>query len=245
MTPLRWKIAVGYALFLAITIFLWKDLISGWALLMSFLAPVTAFFAALIALKFSVVIASLGAFLLIFLSSAVSTLIAVSKMGIIKGLFLPWLLAGLQWLHKKNDFLQRWVSTIYTRGKHLAETVFSWWQSKHIIDKILLLGFLGPLILVVAFAVLIKRFVYIFISKKAAEQIVQRTTKALVGHFHRVPVLGKVPEKLKNRARSIRDERDRKLARMDEVHINKDNPVTGASDQPDSGKKDRVDEQTG
>lgn len=214
MTPLRWKIAVGYFIFALITIYLWQDLATGWSVLMTFLAPVSAFFAALIALQFSVVLVALTTFLVVFLKSAVSMLIAVSKMGIIKGLFLPWILAGLQWLHKKNSFLQKWVEKIYTRGKEIAEKLFSWWKSKNTIDRILLLGFLGPLILVISFAVLLKRFVYVFISKKAAEQVVQKATKATVKNFHKIPVVGAVPEKIKARATDIKKERDLKLGKL-------------------------------
>jgi len=211
MTPLRWKIAAGYLVFILVTLMLWKDLAYGWSVLMTLLAPVFTFFAALLALKFSVVLTALATFLVAFLNWAVSLLIAVSKMGIIKGLFLPWLLAGLQWMHGKSAFLQKWVGRIYLKGKNWGTRVFNWWQSKNKVDRVLLLGFLGPLILVVSFAVLLKRFVYVFISKKAAEQVVQKATKATVKNFNKIPVIGKVPNQIKSKATEIKTQRDKKL----------------------------------
>lgn len=216
MTPLRWKILAGYGVFALITVVLWKDLLSGWSLLMTFLSPVFAFFAALIALKFGVVLTALGTFLLAFASAAIGMLIAVSKMGIIKGLFLPWLLAGLQWMHRKSTFLQFWVARIYKHGKAFGERIFNWWQEKNRVDKILLLGFVGPLVLVVTFALLIKRFVYMFVSKKAAEQVVQRATKATVKNINKIPMVYKVQDSVKSRAVALKQERDKKLGKLAE-----------------------------
>ena len=214
MSPLRWKILAGYVLFALSTIFLWKDLTNGWALLMTFIAPVSAFFAALLALKFGVAVAALGTVLLLFLKGAVGMLIAVSKVGIIKGLFLPWLLSGIQWLHRKSEFLQTWVARVFHRGKAFANRIYTWWKARNTIDKLLLLGFLGPLILVISFAVLIKRFVYIFISKKAAEQVVQNATKVSVKYFHKLPLIGQVPARIKSRAKELQVQRDRKIEKI-------------------------------
>ena len=211
MSPLRWKILAGYALFAAITVFLWKDLATGVTLIMTVLTPISAFFAALLALNFGVAIAALGTLFLVFLKSAIGLLIAVSKVGIIKGLFLPWLLSGLQWLHKKSEFLQKWIGKAFRRGKTIANNLYSWWKSQHVIDRFLLMGFLGPLILVISFAIVVQRFVYLFISKKAAEQLVQKTTKGVVRYFHKIPVIGKIPAILAAKADNLKIERDRKI----------------------------------
>jgi hypothetical protein len=200
--------------FASITVFLWKDLTTGWTLLMTFIAPVSAFFAALLAVEFGVAVAALGTVLLLFLKGAVGLLIAVSKVGVIKGLFLPWLLSGIQWLHRKSEFLQTWVARVFHRGKAFANSIYAWWKARNTIDKILLLGFLGPLILVISFTVLIKRFVYIFISKKAAEQVVQNVTKVSVKYFHKLPLVGQMPARIKSSAKQLQIQRDRKIRKI-------------------------------
>ncbi len=239
MTPLRWKIAAGYLIFAIVTALLWKELATGWSFVMTLLAPVFAFFAALIALKFGVVLTALGTFLLVFLSSALNIIIGVSKMGIIKGLFLPWLLAGLHWLHRKSEFLQIWVERIYTKAKSWGQSVFEWWQARNKLDRILLLGFLGPLIIVVVFTLLLKRFVYMFISKKAAEQVVQRATKATVKNFHKIPVIGDVSNRVKEKASSLKTQGNSKLRQIDNVPEAFETDVTVADqrkpDQTESG----------
>ena len=211
MTPLRWKIAVGYLVAFVVTFILRHELESGWSLFMTFLAPLSAFISALVALKFGVVLAALTTFLIVSLQGLLGLVIAVSKMGVIKGLFLPWLMAGLHWLHRRSRFLQKWVSVAYEKGKSIAERLYGWWSDKLLIDKILLAGFLGPLVVIVLFAVLLKRFVYMFISKKAAEQLVQKLTKATVNNFHKIPVVGKAPELVKNKVGELKKKSDSKL----------------------------------
>jgi len=216
MTPLRWKIALGYFAAFVVTYVLRHELESGWSVFMTFLAPLFTFLSALIALKFGVVITALGSFIIVFLQGLLGLIIAVSKIGIIKGLFLPWLMTGLHWLHRKSEFLQKWVAKIYEKGKKLAQRLYQWWSEKSLIDKILLAGFLGPLIFVVVFAVLLKRFVYLFISKKAAEQLVQKATKATVSNFHKIPVVGKAPTTVKEKVLELKQSRDTKLSRARE-----------------------------
>lgn len=213
MTPLRWKIAVGYLMAIIVTYVLRQELENGWSLFMTFLAPLSAFLSALVALKFGVVIAALGTFLIISLQGLLGLVIAVSKMGVIKGLFLPWLMAGLQWMHRKSEFVQKWVTRAYEKGEVTATSLYDWWSSKLLIDKILLAGFLGPLVAIVLFAVLLKRFVYMFISKKAAEQLVQKITKASVSNFHKIPLIGKAPEQVKKKVVELRKKADSNLAK--------------------------------
>lgn len=213
MTPLRWKIAAGYVAAIVLTYLLRHELESGWSVFMTFLAPVFTFVSALIALKFGVVITALGTFVIAFLQGLLGLIIAVSKVGIIKGLFLPWLLAGLQWMHRKSEFTQKWVARVYEKGKGIAEDVFQWWSERALIDKILLAGFLGPLILVVLFAVLLKRFVYLFISKKAVEQLVQKATKKAVGQINKIPVVSEAPTVAKKKIQQLKKNRAEKLDR--------------------------------
>ncbi len=208
MTPLRWKIVAGYVLFAMTTAFLWQDLTNGWTLVMTFLTPISAFFIALLTLEIGVVITALGTVLILFVKSAVGLLIAVSKVGVIKGLFLPWLLSGLQWLHQKSEFLQKWVHKLFTKGRAIANNMYSWWKAQHLLDKFLLLGFLGPLILIVSFVIVVKRFVYIFLSRKAAEQVVQKATKFTVNSFYKAPVAMKMPARLKKKTMNLTASRE-------------------------------------
>lgn len=211
MTPLRWVILAGYVIAALVTWLLWEDLASGWKTLGTAMAPLMAFFAALFALKLTVVLTAVGSFLLIFLQGFVGILIAVSKIGVIKGLLLPWLLAGIKWLHRQSQLVQKVVAAAFSKGQELADQCYQWWMRQNFVDRLLMLGFVAPLILVVALAVLLKRIVYLFLSEKAVEQLVQRITKAVVGHFHRIPLLGKLPVWIMARWREVAAARDAKL----------------------------------
>lgn len=195
MTPLRWVIIGGYGVFALVTIWFWRDLANGWSLLMAFWGPVSTFITALIALKFGVLLMALMSFLFVCLSSVVTLLVGISKVGVFKGVFIPCTLSGVRWICQKSSILQAWVDKLYIKIKTMGKRVYGWWKSKPWIDQLLLLGFIAPLIVMVSFAVLLKRFIYRFVSHTVAGRIV----KKVISDFKRIPIVNQWIEARKDK----------------------------------------------
>ena len=209
ITRLRLRIFFGYLLFLLLAIYGWEQISAAWRYLSTLMVPVVSLMGAIVALKLSVVFASLLTLLSALLKIFFGFLIAVLKPGILKAIFIPQLLSVAGWVHKKSERLQANVRRIYEWLKDKAEAIVDWWQSQKLIDKVLLSGFLIPLLLVVFVIFIIKRAVAIFAVKKVTEQLVQKTTKFVIRNFHRVPLLGMIPTAVAQGARKVTRKEDR------------------------------------
>ena len=209
ITPLRFRILLGYLLVLVLGIYGWEQITSAWRYGVTLMAPVLALVGALFALKISAVVMSVFTLFSAFVKLFLGFLMVVIKPGVLKAIFVPQLLVLVNWLHRKSGRVQLWVSRIYDRGKELTGRLIDWWQAQALIDKVLLTGFLVPLFLVVLVVFIVKRAIAVFAFKKLTEQLVQKSTKAVIAHFHRVPIVGGVPAWLAAKVRRLTMQRDR------------------------------------
>jgi len=209
ITLLRLRIFFGYLLFLLLAIYGWEQISVAWQYLSTLMIPVVSLMGAIVALKLSVVFASLLTLFSALVKIFFGFLIAVLKPGILKAIFIPQLLSVAGWMHRKSERLQANVRRIYEWLKDKAESLVNWWQAQKLIDKVLLSGFLIPLLLVVFVIFIIKRAVAIFAVKKVTEQLVQKTTKFVIKNFHRVPLVGLFPAALAKGAVKVTRKQDR------------------------------------
>ncbi len=210
ITPIRFRILCGYVLVVVLGIFGWEQITAAWRYLVTLLAPVTALLGAVFALKISVVVVSFFTLLTSVVKMFMGFLMMVLKPGILKAIFVPQLLSLLAWVHRKSGRLQIWFGRVYDRAKGWADGIVDWWKKQNLLDKILLSGFLIPLLIVVLLIFIIERATAIFAVKKLTEQLVQRSTKFTIRNFHRLPVIGWIPASLANGTRKItrKDDRD-------------------------------------
>ena len=113
------------------------------------------------------------------------------------------------WIHRKSARLQNLVGVVYDKTKVLLDRVVTWWKTQELIDKILLSGFLVPLLIVLLVVFIIERATAIFAVKKITEQVVQKTTKYVIKNFHRLPLMGAVPAVVAGYTRKITRQDDR------------------------------------
>lgn len=209
ITPLRFRILVGYLIVLLLTIYGWEQLAAAWRYLLTLLAPAFALLGALMALKLGVVFVSLFTLLVALLKFFFGFLVVVLKPGILKAIFIPQLLSLVSWIHRKSARLQELFKTLYSTIKSQATRLMDWWKAQHTVDKMLLSGFLIPLLTVLLLVFIIERAVAIFAVKKISEQVVQKTTKFVIQHFHKVPIVGSIPSKIAHATRKLTAKADR------------------------------------
>lgn len=209
ITPLRLRILVGYLIVLFLTIYGWEQLAAAWRYLLTLLAPAFALLGALMALKLGVVFVSLFTLLAALLKFFFGFLVVVLKPGILKAIFIPQLLSLASWIHRKSARLQDLFKTFYSHIRSLATRLMDWWKAQHTVDKLLLSGFLIPLLTVLLLVFIIERAVAIFAVKKISEQVVQKTTKFAIQHFHKLPVVGSIPSKIADATRRLTAKEDR------------------------------------
>lgn len=208
-TPLRFRILLGYIVVFILAIFGWEQLASAWRYLVTLLAPVTALIGALLALKLSVVVLSVFTLLTSIIKLFFGFLVVVLKPGILKAIFIPQVVSLLVWIHRKSYRLQVWFGKFYNRAKGTAESIVEWWGKQGLLDKILLSGFLVPLLVVLLVVFIIERATAIFAVKKLTEQVVQRATKYTIKNFYRLPLVGWIPATVADRTRKITRKDDR------------------------------------
>lgn len=210
VTPLRFRIVLGYLVVLVLGIYGWEQITTAWRYVVTLMAPVAALLGALIALKVSVVFVSLLTLLSALIKLFIGFLMVVIKPGILKAIFIPQLMSLVSWFHRKSSRIQDWVRKIYNRVKALSDGVLGWWKVQSLTDKLLLSGFLVPLLLVLLIVFVVKRAIAIFAFKKLTEQVVQRTTRFVLKNFYRLPVVGGLPAALAATMRKLtsRDDRD-------------------------------------
>lgn len=209
ITSLRFRILVGYLIVLLLTIYGWEQLAAAWRYLLTLLAPAFALLGALMALKLGVVFVSLFTLLVALLKFFFGFLVVVLKPGILKAIFIPQLLSLVSWIHRKSARLQDLFKTFYGHIKSQATRLMDWWKAQHTVDKMLLSGFLIPLLTVLLLVFIIERAVAIFAVKKVSEQIVQKTTKFVIHHFHKIPIIGSIPSKIADATRKLTAKEDR------------------------------------
>lgn len=209
ITPLRFRIFLGYLLLLLLAAYGWEQITTAWKYLLTLLAPAFAVVGALMALKLSVVAVSLFTLAVSLLKILFGFLMIVLKPGILKAIFIPQIVSLASWVHDKSERLQVYVRGIYDAGKLQTEKLVDWWESKSLTDKILLSGFLIPLLVIVLVVFVIKRALTIFAVKKLTEQIVQRGTKLVLKNFHKLPVVGSLPALFATKTRKLTQKRDR------------------------------------
>ncbi len=209
ITSLRLRILVGYLLVLLLTIYGWEQLAAAWRYLLTLLAPAAALLGALMALKLSVVFVSLFSLLVALLKFFFGFLVIVLKPGILKAILIPQLISLASWAHQKSERLQGFFKKLYNFFKSLATRLMDWWKAQHFVDKLLLSGFLIPLLTVLLLVFIIEKAVTIFAVKKFSEQVVQRTTKLVIKHFHKLPIVGSIPTKVATATRKLTAKKDR------------------------------------
>ncbi len=209
ITPLRFRIFLGYLLLLLLAVYGWEQITTAWRYVLTLLAPAFAVISALLALKLSVVAVSLFTLLISLLKVLFGFLTVVLKPGILKAIFVPQIVSLAAWAHDKSERLQHHVRRIYDASKHVIERLLDWWETQSIIDKVLLSGFLIPLLLIVLIVFVIKRALTIFAVKKLTEQLVQRSTKLVLKNFHKLPLVGGLPGVLAMQTRRLTQKRDR------------------------------------
>jgi hypothetical protein len=216
ITPLRLRILLGYTAVVLLGIFGWEQLASAWRYLVTLLAPVTALIGALFALKLSVVIVSIVTLIISVIKMFFGFLVMVLKPGILKAIFIPQLVSLAGWIHRKSARLQLWVGKGYDRLRVVLDSTVAWWKNQNRLDKLLLSGFLIPLLVLVLVVFVIERATAIFAVKKITEQVVQRTTKFVIKHFHRVPLIGGIPTAVASQTRKMtrKDDREDLVADM-------------------------------
>ena len=210
ITPLRLKILIGYTLVVAIGLLTWDHIESAWRYLAALLAPIGALLGALLALKLGVVLMSLFTLLTSIFKVFSGFLMVVIKPGVLKAIVVPPLMSLIKWLHSKSARLQHWVDRIYESAKGILKTIIEWWSSQSLLDKLLLSGFLIPVLLIIVVLFLVQRATAVFAGKKLAEQIVQRTTKFFIKQFHRIPIVGNIPGRLSAQGKKLTRAEDRK-----------------------------------
>lgn len=209
-TPLRFRILLGYLIVLVLAIYGWEQIASAWRYLLTLLAPAFALLGALVALKIGVVIVSLFTLLIALLKFFFSFLMVVLKPGILKAIFIPQIMSLVSWVHRKSARLQRIFRKFYEQFKITADRVLHWWGQQQKIDKILLSGFLIPLLIILVVVFILERATAIFAIKKLTEQVVQKSTKFIIKNFHKVPVVGGVPTAIAKNTRKLTVKQDRK-----------------------------------
>ncbi len=209
ITPLRLRIILGYLLVLILAVYGWEQIAAAWRYLLTLLAPAMAVIGALMALKLSVVFVSLFTLLVSLVKILFGFLVVVLKPGILKAIFIPQIFSLANWIHDKSERLQHYVRGIYDAGKDRVQRLLDWWEKQRLIDKILLSGFLVPLLIIVLVVFIIKRAITIFAVKKLTEQIVQRTTKLVIKNFHKVPLIGGLPAVVAMQTRKLTQKEDR------------------------------------
>lgn len=209
ITPLRFRIFLGYLAMLLLAVYGWEQITAAWRYLVTLLAPATAVIGALLALKLSVVFVSLFTLLVSLLKILFGFLVVVLKPGILKAIFIPQIFSLANWIHDKSERLQHYVRGIYEGGKTRVHRVLDWWEKQRLSDKILLSGFLVPLLVIVLVVFVIKRAITIFAVKKLTEQVVQKTTKLVIKNFHKVPLFGGLPALLAVKTRKFTQKEDR------------------------------------
>ncbi len=236
VTPLRFRILVGYVLVLLLGIYGWEQISSAWRYVATLLAPVAALLGALLALKVSVVLVSLITLFSAIVKLFIGFLMVVIKPGILKAIFIPQLLALVSWFHRKSSRVQAWAKKFYNKAIALSEAVVGWWRAQTMADKALLSGFLIPLLLVVLVVFVVKRAIAIFAFKKITEQVVQKSTKFVIRNFYRIPVIGSIPGVVVARARKLTYKDDRNIVADDLKELGREfyEPVSTQSEKPDS-----------
>lgn len=209
LTPLRIYIITGYLVVLLLGVYGWEQITSAWRYFVTLLAPVAALFGALLALKLSVVVVSVVTLLSALLKVFFGFLMLVLKPGILKAIFIPQLVTLLGWFHRKSSRLQNYVKRAYDRCKLFSENVLNWWKRQNIVDKVLLSGFLIPLLVILFIVFILKRAIAIFAVKKATEQVVQKSTKFIIKNFHKIPLIGSIPALIGSATRKLTAREDR------------------------------------
>ena len=209
ISPLRFRIMMGYLLVFLLTIYGWEQLAAAWRYLLALLAPAIALLGALMALKLGLVFVTLLTLIVSLLKFFFGFLIVVLKPGILKAILIPQLLSLAAWIHRKSARVQDLIKKLYSYFKSLLSRRMEWWKSQHTLDKLLMSGFLIPLLTVLLLLFIIERAVAIFAVKKISEQIVQKTTKFVIQHFHKLPIIGSVPAKIVNLTRKLTVKKDR------------------------------------
>jgi len=209
VTVLRFRIFFGYLVVVLLGIYGWEHIATAWRYLGSLLVPVAALVGAVFALKLSVVFVSLVTLFTSLIKIFFGFLVVVFKPGILKAIFIPQVISLLTWLHGKSYRLQLWVDKYYNRAKGTFERIVSWWRKQSLTDKILLSGFIVPLLVVLIVVFIIQRTTAIFAVKKLTEQVVQKTTKFTIKHFHKIPLIGGVPMVIANWTRKLTRKDDR------------------------------------
>jgi len=141
ITPLRFRIFLGYLFVFLVGLFGWEEIASAWRYLGALLTPVAALVGALFALKLSAVLVALVALFTSFIKAFFGFLVVVLKPGIIKAILIPQFISLLTWFHRKSHRLQLWFSKYYDIAKDVFERVVNWWRMRNLVDKILLSGF--------------------------------------------------------------------------------------------------------
>lgn len=209
ITPLRFRILLGYLVVLLLAIYGWEQIASAWRYLLTLLAPAFALLGALVALKIGAVIASLFTLVFALIKFFFGFLVVVLKPGIVKAILIPQLLSFISWVHRKSARIQRIFGIFYDRFKVAADRILDWWGEQQKIDKILLSGFLVPLLIILVVVFILERATAVFAVKKLTEQVVQKSTKFVIKNFHKVPVVGGVPASIANNTRKLTVKQDR------------------------------------
>lgn len=241
VTPLRFRILLGYLVVLLLGIYGWEQITSAWRYVATLLAPVAALLGALLALKVSVVLVSLVTLFSAMVKLFIGFLMVVIKPGILKAIFIPQLLSLVSWFHRKSSRVQVWAKKFYNSAKKLSDSVIGWWRAQTMVDKILLSGFLIPLLLVVLIVFVVKRAIAIFAFKKITEQVVQKSTKFIIANFYRLPLVGGIPGIVAARTRKLTSKDDRTIVADDFRELGREfyEPITARSEKPDSSSVDK------
>lgn len=219
ITPLRFRILLGYLVVLLLTIYGWEHLAAAWRYFLTLLAPAAAMLGALMALKLSVVFVSLFTLIVAVVKFFFGFLMMVLKPGILKAIFIPQLLTLAAWIHRKSEGLQNLFKKLYTYIKSQINRLMDWWRAQSKIDKLLLSGFLIPLLTILLVVFIIERAVAIFAVKKISEQVVQKTTKFVIQNFHKLPIIGGIPSKIADATRRLTSKEDREDVVEDFKHL--------------------------
>lgn len=209
ITPLRFRIFIGYLIVLLLAIYGWEQITSAWRYLVTLMAPAIALIGAVVALKIGVVIMSLFTLLVALIKFFFSFLMVVLKPGILKAIIVPQVMALVSWIHRKSERLQVFFRQFYQYFKVAADRILGWWGEQQKIDKILLSGFLVPLLIVLVVVFVLERATAIFAVKKLTEQVVQKSTKLVMKNFHKVPVVGSLPTTIATNTRKLTVKKDR------------------------------------
>ncbi len=238
ITPLRLRILVGYLIVFLLALYGWEQLESAWRYFLTLLAPAFALLGALMALKLSVVFFSLFTLLVAMLKFFFGFLMVVLKPGILKAIFVPQLLSLAAWVHRKSSRLQNLFKKFYQYIKSVAARLMEWWRAQQTVDKLLLSGFLVPLLTILLLVFILERAVSLFAVKKFSEQVVQKTTKFAIENFHKLPVIGGIPAKIAEATRKLTAKEDREDVVEDFKHLGHEiyDPDEKNSNEQDDGQ---------